>query len=127
MVRSPSYGLGQPDSGQNLYVILRERAREHSLAHLATEAVLSVAVTLVVVSQRSSWWALYLPLVVIACYSLWGLLDRATRVTPGEPLRTRIVHRAILGIDWMVVAAGTLSALVFLFFVTGYLLGNWIH
>ncbi|MGI8510934.1 MAG: hypothetical protein ACR2MQ_16625 [Gemmatimonadaceae bacterium] len=127
MVRSPSYGIEQPDTGQNLYAILRERARDHSRAHLAIEAVLSVAATLVVVFQRSSWWALYLPLMVIACYSLWGLLDRATRATPGEPFRTRFVHRAVLGVDWIVVAAGTLSALVFFFFATGYLLGNWIH
>lgn len=133
MVRSPSpspaHGLGQPDPGENLFGILRDQARERSLVYLVVEAGLSTAGALIIASQRSHWWALYLPLAIVACYSLWGLLDRATRATrfaPGDLLRARIMHRAILGADWLVVAAGTLGALMLFFLITGYLLGRWL-
>lgn len=129
MARSPSYGLGQPGPSESIFSVLRDRAREHSLSHLAFEAVLASAIALGVVYQRPYWWVLYLPPAIVACYSVWGLLDRATRAT-GEtsvsPLRARVMHRAILGADWIVLAAGTLGALVLFFLVSGYLLGRWI-
>ncbi len=130
MVRSPSHGLAQSDPSENLFGLLRDQAREHSLAYLGVEAALSTVVALSIASQRPYWWALYLPPAIIACYSLWGLLDRATRATRATSdsnRGTRVMHGAILGLDWVVVAAGTLAALMLFFLITGYLLGRWIH
>ncbi|MGI8546370.1 MAG: hypothetical protein ACR2M1_03410 [Gemmatimonadaceae bacterium] len=130
MVRSSSHGLGQSDPSENLFGLLRDQARERSLAYLVVEAALSTAAALSIVSQRPYWWALYLPPAIIACYSLWGLLDRATgmtRATSDSNRRTRVIHGVILGVDWILVAAGTLGALMLFFLITGYLLGRWIH
>lgn len=132
MTRSPSHALVQYDPGQTVYALLRERARKRSLLHLVTEAALATAAGLAIVLLRPHWWAFYLPFAIVACYSIWGLLDRATRANPGDPLHSqgrRVLlsqHTAISG-EWLVAAAGTLGALVLFFLVTGYLLGNWIH
>lgn len=131
MVRSPNYAVEHAGSRQDLYAILAERARERSIPHLVAEACLSLAGSLTVAFLHSEWWALYLPLILIACYSVWGVLDRATSVISDASIGARRLrgagHRVILGAEWVVVGVGTGCALVLCFRATGYLLGNWVH
>ncbi len=132
MSRSPSHAVEQSDSGQNLYAILGSRSREHSLPHLVVESAVSVAAGLLLVLLRPQWWALYLPFSVVACYAVWGLLDRVAGSIPTDQpgpsgRRLLLIRRGVVSADLLIATTGTLAALALLFLLTGYLLGNWIH
>ncbi len=130
MARSPSPHLpplGVVDLGENVYAVLGRRAREHSLAHLLAEAAVSAALSILLAVQRHTWWALYLPLGVLACYSVWGLADRAAHAMSDDRRAGRLARRVFVGTDWILVAFGTLGVLLLFMRVTGYLLGNWVH
>lgn len=126
MTESPSYDSGVVPE-PNMYAVLRVTARRHSLVYLSTETVIAVTLGLLIFLQRPTWWALYLPLVILACYSSWGLLDRATNAISGERIGMRLLRPTVLSVDWLLVGVGTIGAMALFFEITRSCLGNWIH
>lgn len=112
----------------NLYVLLGERARQHSALHLAAETALAGGIGLICFLERSSWWPVYLPLLVVASYSLWGVLDRIVSAIPSGRPAARVTRQVVLAVDWIIVAVATLSVATLFFLVFGYFVfAGWIH
>ena len=70
---------------------------------------------------RPSWWAFALPLVSAGAFGLWGILERATAERGAE--RSASYDRAVSVAQWMLVAIGSISAIVTAFAVLGVLMG----
>ena len=112
---------------QNVYAMLGQRARGHSLEHLAVEAVLAGAGGAGLALTHPSWWALYLPLGVLASYGWWGLLDRAARAIAPDRLETRLARGVMVGADWLFVVLGTAGVIAFFLALTRVAFQGWIH
>ncbi|HEV2641712.1 MAG TPA: hypothetical protein VGT98_03355 [Candidatus Elarobacter sp.] len=116
-----------PHVEQNVYAILGDRARHKSLGHLAAEATIGSVGCAALAITHLTWWALYLPLGVIASYGFWGLLDRAARALQASRLETRIARGVVISADWLLVALGTAGVIAFFLALTRVAFQGWIH
>jgi hypothetical protein len=124
MFHSPIPAGPRNGAEQNVYALLGDRARHRSLEHLATEAAIGVIGALGLAIAHPTWWALYLPLGVLASYGLWGVLDRAAH---GIASAHRVIRGALIGADWLLAITGTACVVAFFLALTRVAFQGWIH
>lgn len=112
---------------QNVYAMLGQRARGHSIEHLTIESAIGVVGCAALAITHPTWWALYLPLGVLASYGCWGLLDRAAHSLSPDRLETRVARGVVVGVDWLLVALGTAGVIAFFLALTRVAFQGWIH
>lgn len=105
----------------SLFAILAARARRASDGVLAALTGIGVVAAIALIATRPAWWAFALPLVSAGAFGLWGILERAT-AERGAP-RSAGYDRAMSAAQWLVVAIGTISAIVMAFAIAIFLMG----
>jgi hypothetical protein len=116
-----------PQEGETLFELLAAQARRTSDGRLA----LSVAIGLVGVSAilllHPSWWRLVLPLISVAAFGAWGMLDRMAQDRPmASDTPTRRAPWIVVA-EWSVAALGLLAAVLFGLVMLALLFVGWIH
>ena len=94
----------------SLFAMLAVKARAASDTLLAALAGIGGVAAIALLAMRPAWWAFAMPLVSAGAFGLWGILERAT-AERGTPRSSRY-DRAMTAAQWLVVAIGTVAAIV---------------